>query len=310
MALAAPVALYGFQRAPKVRFVTPDRGWEGWFEDWPAPLIAAGIRNHHLHNPFGLHDLHEVPGRDDRVMHIDQFELSYCQGWRWLANRAAFAQAVRDVRQRGGTVRAYVGSPLVVRQSPQATYLPKCSPGSRGLSMQLRLLSRLGLCGTPVTRQCRCWDRLVRFHIAPLVDAGVDAIGFDNSADFHPGDCMDRLVRSLLAKRFEVMIEPWPRRDRDYPPVSWIIREIRYQRTRLGLQPDDAPVESVTAKIYRSLPAVDSKVGQDEFRDINKLREDHGEAAFGTFQELVDAVRNDGHIPLSRAPQLKSGDIP
>jgi hypothetical protein len=309
MALAAPVALYGFQRVPKVLFVTPDRGWKGWFEDWPTPLIAAGIRDHHLHNPFGLHDLHEVPGRDDRVMHIDQFELSYCQGLRWLANRAAFAQAVRDVHQRGGTLRAYVGSPLVIRQSPQATYLPKCSPGSKGLSLQLRLLSRLGLCGKPLTRQCRCWDRLVRFHIAPLVDAGVDAIGFDNSADFHPGDCMERLVRSLLAKRIEVMIEPWPRRDRDYAPVSWIIREIRYQRTRLGLQPDDAPVESVKATVYRIVPA-DTQAGKDEFRQINKLREDHGEAAFRSFQELVDAVRNDGHIPVVRAPQLQSGDIP
>jgi hypothetical protein len=309
MALAAPVALYGFQLVPKVRFVTPDRGWKGWFEDWPTPLIAAGIRDHHVHNPFGLHDLHEVAGRDDRVMHIDQFELSYCQGLRWLANRAAFAEVVRDVHQRGGTLRAYVGSPLVVRQSPQATYLPKCSPGSRGLSLQLRLLSRLGLCGTPLTRQCLCWDRLVRFHIAPLVDARVDAIGFDNSADFHPGDCMDRLARSLLTKRIEVLIEPWPRRDRDYPPVSWIIREILYQRIRLGLQPDDAPVESVTAKIYRSVPAADSQAGKKEFSDINKLREDHGEAAFPTFQELVNAVRNDGHTPLVRARQLKSGAI-
>jgi len=307
MALTAPVALYGFQLVPDVRVVTPDTGWQGWFEDKARPLIDRGIRDQHLHNPFGLHDLHEVAGRDDRVMHIDQFELSYCRGLRWLANRAAVAQVVRDVHQRGGTVRAYVGSPLVIRQSPQATYLPKCSPGSKGLSLQLRLLSRLGLCGTP--RQCRCWDRLVRFHIAPLVDAGVDAIGFDNSADFHPGDCMDRLVRSLLARRTEVLIEPWPRRDRDYPPVSWIIREIRYQRTRLGLQPDDAPVESVTAKVYRSVPAADSQAGKEEFSDINKLREDHGEATFHTFQELVDAVRNDGHTPLVRARQLKAGAI-
>jgi hypothetical protein len=120
---------------------------------------------------------------------------------------------------------------------------------------------------------------------------------------------MDRLVRSLLTKRIEVMIEAWPRRGRDYPPVGWIVREILYQRIRLGLQSDAAPVESVKAKIYRIVPAGDSQAGKVEFRDINKLRGDHGEATFQTFQELVDAVRDDGHIPLVRARQLKSGDI-
>jgi hypothetical protein len=82
---------------------------------------------------------------------------------------------------------------------------------------------------------CVCWDRVISFHIRPLVDAGVDAIGFDNAADFHPGDRMDGLVRSLLAKRIEVMIEPWPRKDREYPPVSWITGEVMYQRIRFGL---------------------------------------------------------------------------
>jgi hypothetical protein len=308
MALTAPVALYGFQLVPDVRVVTPDTGWQGWFEDKARPLIDGGIRDQHLHNPFGLHDLHEVAGRDDRVMHIDQFELSYCQGLRWLADRAAFAQVVRDVHQHGGTLRAYVGSPLVVTRSPQATYLPRCSPGAKGLSLQLRLLSRLGLCGRPLTRQCLCWDRLVRFHIRPLVDAGVDAMGFDASPDFRPGDCMDRLVRSLLTRGIEVMIEPWPRGDRDYPPVSWIIRERLYQRIRLEPKDDEARLESVEGKIYRIVP-VDGRTRPTELDEINEIRERHHERRFESVQEVVEAVRSDGHIPVVRAAQLSSGDV-
>jgi hypothetical protein len=306
VALTEPVAFYGFQLVPDVRVVLPDKGWPGWFEDTARPLLDRGIRNHHLHNPFGLH---RVPGRDDRAMHIDQFELSYCENLRWLADRAAFAQAVRDVHQRGGTVRAYVGSPLVVAQSPQATYLPRCSPGSKGLSMQLRTLSRLGLCGTLRRHRCLCWDRLIRFHIRPLVDAGVDAIGFDSSPDFHPGDCMDRLVQSLLARRFEVMIEPWPRRDRDYPPVSWIIRELLYQRITLELRDEWAPLESVRGKIYRIVPA-DGPTGRpSELEEINTIRVRNGKPAFESVQEIVEAVRRDGHIPAVRAAQLSSAAI-
>jgi hypothetical protein len=303
--MTVPVALWGFQLAPKVRVVTRDTGWPGWFEGKARLLIDEGIRDHHLHNPFGLHDLHEVAGRDDRVMHIDQFELSYCQDLLWLANRTAFARVVRDVHQRGGTLRAYVGSPLVVRQSPQATYLPRCSPGAKGLSLQLRFLGRLGLCGTPLTRQCLCWDRLIRFHISPLVDAGVDAIGFDASPDFHPGDCMDRLVRSLLARGIEVMIEPWPRRDRDYPRVSWIIREVMYQRVTLEAGDKWAPLQSVRGKIYRIVPA-NGPAGTSELDDVNKVRTDHGELPFASVQAVLDAVRSDGHFPLVRAGQLSS----
>jgi hypothetical protein len=305
MALTAPVALYGFQLVPDVRVVTPDTGWPGWFEHKALPLIDQGVRDHHLHNPFGLH---HVESRDPRAMHIDQFELSYCQGLRWLADRAAFAQAVRDVHQHGGTLRAYVGSPLVDAQSPQATYLPRCSPGARGLSLQLRLLSRLGLCGSPLRRGCRCWDRLIRFHISPLVDAGVDAIGFDASPNFHPGDCMDRLPRSLLTRGIEVIIEPWPRRDRDYPPVSWIIRERLYQRIRLEPKDDEAPLESVQGKIYRIVPA-DGPTRPSELDEINEIRARHGEPGFESVQAVVEAVRSDGHIPVVRAAQLSSEDL-
>jgi hypothetical protein len=299
------VAFYGFQQVPDVRIVTPERGWSGWFEDWPTPLLEAGIRDHHLHNPFGLH---AVAGRGDRVMHIDQFELSFCQDLDWLADRAGFAKIVQRIHGRGGTVHAYVGSPLVVQSRPQSTYLPGCSPGATTLSAQLRLLGLIGACRGPLAHGCLCWGRLIGFHIRPLLDARVDAIGFDDSADFQPGDCMDRLVRSLLAKRIEVMIEPWPRKGREYPRVSWVVREVLYQRIRFGLKVDAAPVESVTAKIYRVVPA-DTPAGQEEFRDINTIREDHGESAFGSFQEIVEAVRSDGHTPLVRASQLKSGAI-
>jgi hypothetical protein len=71
------VAFYGFQRVPDVRIVTPAGRWQGWFDERAAPLIEAGISDHHLHNPFGLH---KIDGRGERVMHIDQFELSFCQG--------------------------------------------------------------------------------------------------------------------------------------------------------------------------------------------------------------------------------------
>lgn len=302
--MTVPVALYGFQLVPDVRIVTPDRGWQGWFEDMARPLIDQGVRDQHLHNPFGLH---QVAGRD-RVMHIDQFELSYCQRLFWLADRTAFARVVRDVHRRGGTVQAYVGSPLVVRQSPQATYLPRCSPRSEALSLQLRFLSRLGLCGPRPAGGCLCWGRLIGFHIRPLIDAGVDAIGFDASPHFHSGDCMDRLVRSLLARGIEVMIEPWPRSGRVYPRVSWIIRELLYHRIRLEPKDDEAPLESIDGKIYRIVPA-DTASGRDELDAINEIRARHHEPPFGTFQEVVDAVRSDGHIPAVRASQLSSGDV-
>lgn len=296
------VALYGFQLVPNVRVVTPDRGWPGWFEDKASPLIDRGITDHHLHNPFGLH---EVPNRD-RAMHIDQFELSYCKELLWLANRGAFAHAVQEVHGRGGTVRAYLGSPLVVRQPPQAEYVPQCSPGSQGLSSQLGVLGALRLCEPRLTRGCLCWGPVIRFHITPLVDAGVDAIGFDHSFDFHPGDCMDRLVQSILAKGIEVMIEPWPRDDREYPRVNWIIREILYQRITLEPCEDEARPDSVRGKIYRIVPA-DGQETPTELEKINELRQIHGEAPFKTVQQVVDAVRDDGHVPVVRYGQL--GDI-
>jgi hypothetical protein len=119
---------------------------------------------------------------------------------------------------------------------------------------------------------------------------------------------MDRLVRSLLGRRIEVMIEPWPRRDRDYPPVSWIIREIMYQRVTLDPKDKWAPLESVRGKIYRIVPA-DGPEGTSELADINEVRTNHGQPAFASVEAVLEAIRNAGHIPAIRAAQLSSGDL-
>lgn len=300
--MTVPVAFYGFQEASNPRVVTEDGRWQGWFKDRAAPLIAKGFPDQHLHNPFGLHQA--VAGRDSRVMHVDQFDLSYCKELLWLADRDGFAEVVGQIHARGGTVQAYVGSPLVVGRSPQSTFFPRCSPGSERVSRQVRLFQRTGLCRSPVMGGCLCWDRLVRFHIDPLIAAKVDAIGFDASADFHPGDCMDRLVRSLLARRFEVMIEAWPRSNRDYPPVSWIIREVLYQRISLDAQSDEAPLASVRGTINRIVPAAHTRAGQKEFTDINTIRVRKDQEPFETFEEIIEAVKSAGHVPLVRAAEL------
>jgi hypothetical protein len=154
-----------------------------------------------------------------------------------------------------------------------------------------------------------CWRKLISFFIASLVEARVDAIGFDSSRDFDPAGCMNRLVRRLMAAGMEVMIEPWPRNDRDYPPVSWIIRERLYHRIRLERRPDEAPLETIVGKLYRIVPADDSDDGRNEIQDINEIRESHGEGRFGNTQDIVDTVRSDGHVPLVRSRQLKSGSV-
>jgi hypothetical protein len=300
------VAFYGFQHVPGVRVVTRDKGWGGWYDEWAGPLIESGFLEHHLHNPFGLHT---VPGRD-RVMHIDQFELSYCRRLEWLANRGTFGGAVRRVHDRGGVVRAYVGSPLQIGRRPQLEYLPGCSAGADRFSSRLRLLDRTGLCRLPpLLGRCLCWRRLVGFHIEPLLEAGVDAIGFDDSADFRPGDCMDQLVRLLIGRRMEVMIEDWPWAGRGYPPVSWVVREVRYHQIRLGVVLGKAEVASVVGKVYRIVPA-DGLAGEAEFNAINDLKRDHGESAFESVQALVESVRDDGHTPAIRARDLRNREVP
>lgn len=272
-------AFYGFQLAPDVRQVIPcpedeatgagePCGWLGWFLGKAQPLIHTGHHLHHLHNPFGLYDLR------DRYMHIDQFYLAQRAGLDWLADPCRFASAVELVHQAGGRVHTYVGSPLAIH--------PR---------------RRLG--------RCTAWERRITRHIHVLLDAGVDAIGFDASADFETGDCMSRLVERLLTRGTEVMIEPWPRVNRDYPPVNWIIRERLYHRIRLRPKPDEAPIEQVGGQIYRILPAHDTPAGQEEIQEINDLT---GHSYHHT-QELVESAQNDGHIPLVRVHQLLSGSV-
>jgi hypothetical protein len=55
----------------------------------------------------------------------------------------------------------------------------------------------------------------------------VDAIGFDNSADFHPATVWISWFGELIAKRIEVMIEHGPGLAVQYPDVSWVICEVR-----------------------------------------------------------------------------------
>lgn len=295
------IAFYGGQLAPEVRTVRPETGWSGWFEDKALPLIRLGHLDHHLHNPFGLYNI------DGRNSHVNQFELACDAGLGWLANQKAFAEAVQKVHEHGGTVRAYVGSPLLIPEKLREEDLPCCMPGAKGISAQLYFFTKLGLCGRSFPR-CLCWNKLIRFYISVLVDAGVDAIGFDASRDFHPGDCIDRLVRELIAAGIEVMIEPWPLRGRTYPPVSWIIREQRFQRVKFDPR-DDAPVEMVEGTIYRVVPADDSCRGREEIEFINHIREEAGESTFSNTQEIVDSVRSEGHIPLVRWHQLTSGSV-
>lgn len=298
------IAFHGFQLVPHVKVVRSDGGWPSWIDEWAQPLRVKGVLDHHLHNPFGLHDVR------DRKMHVDQFELT-CRHPKasWLADTTGFASAVAGVHAAGGTVAAYVGSPLVIPPTLRDVRLPECAPGALPLATRLRVMRQLHLCdGIPGAR-CLCWSPLIRHYIKPLLDARVDRIGFDFSADFRPGSCMDQLVRGLIAARIEVMIEPWPLRDRPYPPVAWIIREVRFQRVRLKPRKDEVPLNEMTAPIYRIVPSHESEDGKAEIADINELLAPHGEGPIVFTQELVDRVIADGHTPLVRARQLLDGSV-
>ena len=113
---------------------------------------------------------------------------------------------------------------------------------------------------------------------------------------------MDRLVRSLIAKRIEVIIEPWPKKDREYARVSWMVRELRYHQIRLGVVSGSADVESVQARSIGSFLQT-RRLGA-ELDDINTLKVRNGEAPFASFEEVVDAVRADEHTPAIRFQEL------
>jgi hypothetical protein len=217
------------------------------------------------------------------------------------------------VHAEGGTAAAYVGSPLVYPDSLSGVSLPMCSPGSKPLTRRLGTLRARGLCGAPPLR-CGCWSALVRFHLAALLKAQVERIGFDNSADFRPGSCLDTLLRDLIDAGTEVMIEAWPFNDRTYPPVSWIVRELRYHQIRWK-PGDKVPTSQVTSPVYRVVPTPRTMVGDTgvtEVAAINELLLKLGELELdpaNPTQDLVQRIRNDGHIPLVRAHQLRSGEV-
>jgi hypothetical protein len=306
------IAYHGFQNVKDgVQVLREVAGWDGFLDDWAEPLRTKGVVDHHLHNPFGLHD-DETDLQ--RKMHIDQFERSCSKGLAWLADAAGFKAVVEELHAKGGTVAAYVGSPLVYPDSLAGVSLPTCSPGSRSLTRRLGLLRALRLCGVPPLLQCSCWSPLVRFHLAALLDARVDRIGFDWSADFMPGSCMDGLVRSLIDARIEVMIEDWPFAGRTYPSVSWIIREVRYHQIRWK-PGKKQPTSLVTAPVYRIVPTPNTMVeelGITEIAAINELLVKLGELELDSekpSQDLVQRIRNEGHIPLVRARQLRSAEV-
>jgi hypothetical protein len=297
------IAFYGFQAAPNVNIISSPDGWDGWTIEWAEPLrLMRSVRDHHLHNPFGLHHLADRP---DRVMHVDQFELSCRRGdVPWLVDAAKLTAAVASVHANGGTIAAYVGSPLVIPSSLAGWRLPTCSPGAKEVTRGLAIQRQLRLCDGLFGLKCFCWTPLIRFYVKALLDARVDRIGFDFSADFRPGSCMDKLVRSLIQARIEVMIEPWPFNDRPYPPVSWVVREQFYTQVRLEPRADQLPAGAVTAKIYRIVPNHNNEDGQAEIGRINTIRARHGEPDLESTQQFVDEVEADGHIPLVRARQL------
>lgn len=55
------------------------------------------------------------------------------------------------------------------------------------------------------------------------------------------------------------------------------------------------------------MPA-DTPAGSDELSQINKIRVDHGQQPFHTVQEVLEAVMDDGDIPLVRARDISARD--
>ncbi len=308
---------YGFQKAPEVQVVDQTSGWQGWFSHRVQPLLMRGYKSFHLHNPFGLYIIESriKPNTKTIKMHLDQFELARCARYSWLANATEFARAIRSIQEQGGRVSAYVGSPLAIQLPATMRQLKEyihCRPAGFApchILWWFRLISAMcpcfsRWCDRPIS--CSTWKQFVKANIKSLLDAQVDAFGFDHSYDFFPGDCMDQLVREILASGKEVMIEPWPRKDREYPEVSWIMGEEKFQQIKHERHSDQAPLEEVKNQtIYRIAPNHNSLDGRDLLR---KIREDYG-VIYNTTQDVVDSVLRDGHIPMVPASQLLSGSL-
>jgi hypothetical protein len=317
---AVTVAFYGFQKAPAIQQFDSTSGWPGWFDRRVKPLLDLGVREFHLHNPFGMYLIKSrlKPNGDPIMMHIDQFELARCHPLPWLANASEFTRVVSSIHSRGGKVFAYVGSPLAIPFLPTVRQLRSfvhCYPSVFSVGHifgQVKLWS--ALCSVAPGR-CKShypsafWQRFVRAHMQVLLDAQVDAIAFDHSNDFNAGDPMDQLVQNMLRGGMEVMIEAWPRAGRSYPPVSWILTERKYLQVKHLHPADLATIGSVSGrKIYRILPNHCSDDGSTELADISRDFSRYG-VAYDTTQDVIDAVISEGHIPMVSWQQLLDGSL-
>jgi hypothetical protein len=307
---------YGFQKAPEVQVVDQTTGWQGWFTHRVQPLLEGGYKSFHLHNPFGLYIIESriKPNTKTIKMHLDQFEMARCAGYSWLANATEFGRAIRRIYEQGGRVSAYVGSPLAIQPPATLRQLREyihCKPAGFAPCHTLwwfRLFAALcpcfpRWCDRPLS--CSTWKQFVKANVQVLFDAQVDAIGFDHSYEFFPGDCMDQLVREILASGKEVMIEPWPRKDRSYPEVSWIMGEEKFQQVKHRPHSDQAPLENVkNQKIYRIASNYNTCEGQAIFKEI----EDYG-VVYTNTQDAINSILQDGHIPMVSASQLLYGSL-
>ena len=296
------VAFFSFQLAPDVRHVSPSSGWGGWFEQEAVPLFGLGIRDFHLHNPFGLYIISGrlKPDGDWLKMHIDQYYLAKRDHYDWLANDDDLRRAVQLVHDHGGKVRAYVGSPLVI-PTLATPLLQRGTWPVQPESLVTACRALLWLCRRWLKFgqfYFQMWRRLVMSQIEVLLNAQVDAIAFDHSNDFDHAHCMYQLVVDLLARSrpTEVMLEAWPLKGRLYPPVNWILRESWYQHIQSGASGTDqwAQLRDVPGQIYRI-------VVQDPH--------DLSDGGYANAQEAVNRIRHDGHIPVVAYNLLVSGDV-
>ena len=262
--IAVTVAFYGFQAVPDVRVVNTEQGWNGWYEERAEPLIEAGFRDQHLHNPFGLHD---VPGRN-RAMHIDQFELSFCRNG--LADREQFA--VQFAESSSGAARC------------RRTSARRWSSGA-ALGWNIyrdALLARTGVdspsCAWAHRRATSCWpaDVCVGAASSGFTSARCSRLGSTPSVSTtrptSARDCMDR-SSGRSSPSASMIIEPWPKKDREYAASAGWCGSCA-TKIRLGVVSGSADVESVQARSIGSF--LQTRRLCAELDDINTLKVRNG----------------------------------
>lgn len=304
-------ALYGFQRPVGPNVSPLDRWIPGvgmvskwsYLEELAAPLIDAGIYHHHLHNPFALHA--RVGGDLEHTMHVDQYELaSQHAELDWLTDLRQFSRAIEWVRQRtwsvlnrDAVVTAYVGSPVYVPHSliRGPMWAPPTSADGQTFWRGVIVRRSLGLCWF---RRCSCWNDLMSFYLKPLLDSGVDAIGFDQSADYRMHPCVPPYI-AKLSDKILVLLEAWPYRDyAPYPEaVRWIINERTYQQRRAGTPPQLVPFTEARPQ-FGDDPSIPAIMRGRVQRIIKKNEHDHPE-------EVVAEVLADGDIALLSQSHLR-----